>query len=367
MRAAVLTVSDGVVAGTRDDRSGEVLAASAAATGFDVVERRAVADERPGSCAALRELCAAADLVLTTGGTGFAPRDVTPEATAEVVERPTPGLDEAMREVSRRASPHGLLSRRLQRHRRAHPGRQPAGQPARLRGVLRRDRRRAPAWRGAAARPADGASMSATTVYARRFVSLVKFEHTVFALPFAYVGMILAVGGAPSFSLVFWITVAMVGARSLAMALNRLIDHEIDARNPRTAGRELPRGLLSPGQVAVFAVAGAGRVPDRRLAARPDRPLAVADPGGGVRPLPVHEAVHLDVPLRPGRLDRPLAACGMACRGQPRCALAPVLISVAVALWVGGFDVLYGTAGHRDRPRPGAAVDPLAGSGSRAR
>ncbi len=111
MRAAVLTVSDGVVAGTRDDRSGEVLTARAVATGFDVVERRAVADERPGIVAALRELCTSVDLVLTTGGTGFAPRDVTPEATAEVVERPTPGLDEAMREVSRRASPHGLLSR----------------------------------------------------------------------------------------------------------------------------------------------------------------------------------------------------------------------------------------------------------------
>jgi molybdenum cofactor synthesis domain-containing protein len=107
----VLTVSDGVVAGTRDDRSGEVLAERAAATGFDVVERRAVADEQDGIVAALRELCDAADLVLTTGGTGFAPRDVTPEATAQVVERLTPGLDEAMREVSRRASPHGLLSR----------------------------------------------------------------------------------------------------------------------------------------------------------------------------------------------------------------------------------------------------------------
>jgi molybdenum cofactor synthesis domain-containing protein len=107
----VLTVSDGVVAGTRDDRSGEVLAERAVATGFEVVERRAVADEQDGIVVALRELCDAADLVLTTGGTGFAPRDVTPEATAQVVERPTPGLDEAMREVSRRASPHGLLSR----------------------------------------------------------------------------------------------------------------------------------------------------------------------------------------------------------------------------------------------------------------
>ena len=111
MRAAVLTVSDGVVAGNREDSSGEVLAERAAGAGFEVVARRLVADEHSQIADALWDLTEQADLVLTTGGTGFAPRDVTPEATAEVVERPTPGLDEAMREVSRRASPHGLLSR----------------------------------------------------------------------------------------------------------------------------------------------------------------------------------------------------------------------------------------------------------------
>ena len=111
MRAAVLTVSDGVAAGEREDASGEVLAGRARDAGFEVVERRTVPDERDRIARALEELTVAAELVLTTGGTGFAPRDVTPEATAAVVERPTPGLDEAMREVSRRASPHGLLSR----------------------------------------------------------------------------------------------------------------------------------------------------------------------------------------------------------------------------------------------------------------
>jgi 4-hydroxybenzoate polyprenyltransferase len=88
--------------------------------------------------------------------------------------------------------------------------------------------------------------------YPRRFVSLVKFEHTIFALPFAYVGAFLAVDGAPSAHDLLWVTVAMVGARSLAMGLNRLIDAGIDARNPRTAGRELPSGLLSPLQVVLF-------------------------------------------------------------------------------------------------------------------
>jgi 4-hydroxybenzoate polyprenyltransferase len=98
--------------------------------------------------------------------------------------------------------------------------------------------------------------VSATAAsYPRRFVSLVKFEHTIFALPFAYVGALLAVGGVPSVHDVLWITVAMVGARSLAMGLNRLIDAGIDARNPRTAARELPRGALGAGEVLAFCAA----------------------------------------------------------------------------------------------------------------
>jgi len=90
--------------------------------------------------------------------------------------------------------------------------------------------------------------------YPRLFASLVKIEHTIFALPFAYIGAFLAVDGIPSAYDLLWITVAMVGARSLAMALNRLIDARIDARNPRTAGREIPRGALTPPQVVLFCV-----------------------------------------------------------------------------------------------------------------
>ena len=101
--------------------------------------------------------------------------------------------------------------------------------------------------------------MNATALaYPRRFYSLVKFEHTIFALPFAYVGAFLAVDGAPSAHDLLWITVAMVGARSLAMGLNRVIDARLDARNPRTAGRELPAGLLTPVQVALFCAASLG-------------------------------------------------------------------------------------------------------------
>ena len=91
--------------------------------------------------------------------------------------------------------------------------------------------------------------------YPVRFARLVKFEHTVFALPFAYVGAFLAVDAVPSAHDLLWITVAMIGARSLAMGLNRLIDASLDARNPRTAGREIPSGLLSPAAVALFCLA----------------------------------------------------------------------------------------------------------------
>jgi 4-hydroxybenzoate polyprenyltransferase len=89
---------------------------------------------------------------------------------------------------------------------------------------------------------------------ARLYYRLVKFEHTIFALPFAYVGAFLAVQGVPSGHDLLWITVAMVGARSLAMALNRLIDARIDAANPRTASRELPSGALTRAAVVGFCL-----------------------------------------------------------------------------------------------------------------
>jgi molybdopterin adenylyltransferase len=110
MRAAVLTVSDGVAHGERDDASGSLLANLLAADGYDV-ERRTVADERDEIAAALQELAGRARLVLTTGGTGLAPRDVTPEATLDVVERVAPGIAEAVRADAVAKTPHGLLSR----------------------------------------------------------------------------------------------------------------------------------------------------------------------------------------------------------------------------------------------------------------
>lgn len=111
--AAVLTVSDGVHHGVREDRSGDTLVELLVAEGFRV-ERRVVPDERDQIAAAIAELAAAgARVVLTTGGTGLAPRDVTPEATASVLDRLAPGIAEAIRADSSTRTPHALLSRGL--------------------------------------------------------------------------------------------------------------------------------------------------------------------------------------------------------------------------------------------------------------
>jgi 4-hydroxybenzoate polyprenyltransferase len=95
---------------------------------------------------------------------------------------------------------------------------------------------------------------AATVPLSRRLASLVRIEHTVFALPFAYVGAFLGADAWPGLANVAWITIAMVGARTLAMSLNRLVDAELDARNPRTAMRELPSGALSRGQVLLLCL-----------------------------------------------------------------------------------------------------------------
>jgi molybdenum cofactor synthesis domain-containing protein len=110
VKAAVLTVSDGVSAGERDDASGDLLVELLGAEGYEV-ERRAVPDDREAIADAIVELAEEAELVLTTGGTGLGPRDVTPEASVEVIDRPAPGIAEAIRADSIAKTPHGLLSR----------------------------------------------------------------------------------------------------------------------------------------------------------------------------------------------------------------------------------------------------------------
>ena len=112
MKAAVLTVSDGVAEGTRDDESGSVLAALLGEEGYEV-ERRVVPDDRDAIAEAIAELAEDSAVVLTTGGTGLGPRDVTPEATGDVLDRVAPGIAEGLRTDSLAKTPHALLSRGL--------------------------------------------------------------------------------------------------------------------------------------------------------------------------------------------------------------------------------------------------------------
>jgi 4-hydroxybenzoate polyprenyltransferase len=177
--------------------------------------------------------------------------------------------------------------------------------------------------------------------YPRLFFSLVKFEHTVFALPFAYIGALLAVDGVPGAGDLLWITVAMVGARSLAMALNRLIDVGIDARNPRTAGRELPRGALRPWQVVLFSLAS--------LVVFLVAVFQLAPIVHWLWPIPVIGFVVYPYLKRVtwlshawlGAVDglAPLGAWAAVTNELPWQAWA---LGAAVAVWVAGFDVLYG-------------------------
>jgi 4-hydroxybenzoate polyprenyltransferase len=176
--------------------------------------------------------------------------------------------------------------------------------------------------------------------YPRLFASLVKVELTVFALPFAYIGAFLAVAGVPSAHDLLWITVAMVGARSLAMALNRLIDAGIDARNPRTAARELPRGVLRPWQVLLFSLAS--------LAVFLVAVYQLAPIVRWLWPIPVAAFVVYPYLKRwswvshfwLGAVDglAPLGAWAAITNQLPWEAWA---LGGAVAFWVAGFDLLY--------------------------
>jgi 4-hydroxybenzoate polyprenyltransferase len=176
--------------------------------------------------------------------------------------------------------------------------------------------------------------------YPRLFVSLVKFEHTIFALPFAYIGAFLALDAVPSARDLLWITVAMVGARSLAMALNRLIDAGLDARNPRTAQRELPRGALQTWHVGLFCAASLALF---LVAVYQLEPIV-----RWLWPIPVAAFVVYPYLKRwssvshfwLGAVDglAPVGAWAAVTNELPWQAWA---LGAAVALWVAGFDLLY--------------------------
>jgi 4-hydroxybenzoate polyprenyltransferase len=175
---------------------------------------------------------------------------------------------------------------------------------------------------------------------ARITLEMIKWEHSIFALPFALTGAVLAAGGWPPVRVLGWIVVCMVGARSAAMAFNRLVDAELDGANPRTARRALPAGDVSRGFVLTFTVLSAGVF--LLGAAMLNRlTLELAPPALAVVLLysytkRVTRWSHLVLGLALGIAP---AAAWIAVRGS----LAPraVLLTAIVMLWVGGFDVLY--------------------------
>lgn len=174
----------------------------------------------------------------------------------------------------------------------------------------------------------------------RVFLEMIKFSHTVFALPFALTGALLAAGGVPSRMQIFWIVMAMVGARTAAMGLNRFIDAEIDARNPRTAGRAIPAGLIGKGPVALFIVSS---VLLMFYAAARLNPLCLRLAPVALFFLVLYSfckrftsMAHLVLGLCLGAA--PVGAW-IAVRGSVE--LPIVLLGLAVLFWVAGFDILY--------------------------
>ena len=174
----------------------------------------------------------------------------------------------------------------------------------------------------------------------RHFLDAIKFEHTVFALPFAYVAMVLAADGWPGWPTVLWVTLAMAGARTLAMSVNRLVDRFIDAANPRTARRHLPAGLLAPWQVAAAAVVAGALL---LLSAWMLNPLCLA-----LAPLAVLFLVGYSYTKRFTWLSHWILGFtdGIAAAGgwiAVRAAFAPpvYVLWFALTVWIAGFDLIY--------------------------
>jgi 4-hydroxybenzoate polyprenyltransferase len=182
--------------------------------------------------------------------------------------------------------------------------------------------------------------MSRETGAFRHFLDAIKFEHTVFALPFAYIAMVLAADGWPGWHVLVWVTLAMVGARTLAMSVNRLADRWIDAKNPRTRGRHLPAGLLSPAQVTFAAVAAGALL---LVSAWMLNPLCLA-----LSPLAVLFLVGYSYTKRFTWLSHWILGFtdGIATAGgwiAVRGAFEPpaLVLWFALTVWIAGFDLIY--------------------------
>lgn len=172
------------------------------------------------------------------------------------------------------------------------------------------------------------------------FLEMIKFEHTIFALPFAYLGAFLASGGWPTLGDFIWVTLAMIGARTAAMSLNRLIDRHIDARNPRTASRAIPAGLLGIWEVygyviISFLILGIAAYQLNMLAFKL-MPIAVFFLVLYPYTKRFTWACHIVLGIALG-----LAPLGAWIGVTGEWAVAPVLLALGVTLWVAGFDIVY--------------------------
>jgi 4-hydroxybenzoate polyprenyltransferase len=171
-------------------------------------------------------------------------------------------------------------------------------------------------------------------------LEMVKIEHTIFALPFAFLGAFLAARGIPRPAQIGWILVAMIGARSAAMAFNRLVDLPFDAKNPRTLNRALPQKLLTRGFVIAFIILSSALL---MLAASRLNPLSLK-----LSPLALAIVFFYSYTKRFTWLTHIFLGLSLACapigawialRGS--LSLSPIILGIAVALWVAGFDVIY--------------------------
>ena len=197
-------------------------------------------------------------------------------------------------------------------------------------------------------------------------LEMIKIEHTLFALPFAFLGAVLAANGLPSLGQLFWIIVSMVGARSSAMAFNRLADRSYDARNPRTFTRALPAGLLSVGFVWAFTIVSAGVF---FVAAAMLNRLTLI-----LAPIALASVLLYSFTKRWTLLSHvvlgwclSIAPTGawIAVRGEIGSPV-PLLLSLVVLLWTAGFDVLYACLDYEFDRREGLRSIPARVGISRA-
>ncbi|HET6978398.1 MAG TPA: UbiA-like polyprenyltransferase [Pyrinomonadaceae bacterium] len=172
-------------------------------------------------------------------------------------------------------------------------------------------------------------------------LEMIKIEHTLFALPFAFLGAVLAARGLPTAWQILWIVVAMVGARSAAMAFNRIADRHFDAKNPRTATRALPAGLLSVGFVWIFTIIAAGLF--LLAAAMLNRLTLILSPvalGCVLLYSLTKRWTQFSHLVLGASLSIAPTGAWIAVRGEIGSPV-PLLLSLVVLLWTAGFDVLY--------------------------